>query len=207
MKKYDCRKHIIALIIFFLWVTPLFAEDIILDVKPVIQSRQIANLCAPACAEMILRFYGITNISQYDIGKELLKIDKEQNLQLANQKEYQWPNYQQTYQPSLALYFKQLGFKVRSTKTNYDKVTGQVNEKMFEGLIDSLRNGVPAIIHVEKHYMLAVGYNIEDRKLYYINPQDGQRHFISFAAFKNRNSHWYRTNRLGWDGRFLAAWQ
>lgn len=181
----------------------------ILNIEPIRQSTTIKNLCGPTCAEMMLRFYGISDKDQYVIGKsiaEMIPEYKRQHPDAADAKEFQWPNYEETYQPILAQYLKELGFQTVTTKAQYEAKTGEVPVERFENLMDFVRKGVPAIVHVERHYLLVVGCDDNESVLYINDPADGQRKTVSYSSFRNRTNPWYQ-GRSGWDGRFLAIWK
>jgi hypothetical protein len=182
----------------------------ILAVPAVRQADDIKNLCAPACAEMVLRYYGIDDLDQYHIAEAVCAMVP------AYRREHpsygvldcEWPdNYQETYQPILALYFEGLGFEVHTTRSRFEKTSGRVSEERFAEFLRYLKRRIPLIFHIQGHYMLAVGYDDANALLYYINPRDAELHGVGYREFRNRYSKWYAEDREGWDGRFLAVWK
>ena len=71
---------------------------------------------------MALRFYGILDKDQYLIGKsisEMIPEYKRLHPDAADAKEFQWPDYEETYQPILAQPLRELGFQAVTTQVSF----------------------------------------------------------------------------------------
>ena len=134
----------------------------------------------------------------------MIKPYKEKYPAAKNAIEFEWPDYKETYQPILALYFRDQNFESITTRTAYNKKTGLVDKSRYDELIEHINSGIPAIIHVEKHYMLVIGFDDKKKKLYINDPASGKTITVSEEKFLNRNDPWYK-KRKGWDGRYLIA--
>ena len=200
-------KRNILLLTLALAFTATISADIS-KIKPIRQSTKIKHLCGVTCAEMVFKYYGEKK-TQYDIGKRITKMIipyKKEHPEAKGALEFKWPNYKETYQPILAKYYRDNGFEAINTKTYYDKKTGIVNESRVEEFLGYLKTDIPVMIHVESHYMLAIGYNEKMKKVYLNDPANGKKISVNLSQFINRNNPWYK-KRKGWDGRLLAAWK
>ncbi len=188
-----------------------------------LRGQTITNLCGVTCAEMVLRYYGITNISNVDMAekfcsdlypaynikmnysdsdKELYTTNCEKSLSTGT-------DFPGTNMHVLQIFFTSLGLNTDRQRTSYDKKTGQIPDGRFTMLMSHVRNAHPVIIHVEKHYMVLIGFDDSKRLLYVIDPSDTALLTVSYKSFINHNNRWRRTKpeRRGWDGRYLAVWK
>ncbi len=200
-------KKILNTVILLLLPVLFWAKPVILDIPPVAQSRTVPNLCGPTCAQMLLQYYGFSQ-DQYDVGKALTEMIlpyKTNNPGASDALEFSWPDFKETYQPILRLYFEGLGMETLNKRSAIDPDTGLITEERWQFFLKTLQDGLPVIFHIPGHYMLMVGYDLEAERLYYNDPSDGKQHWVSITDFRDRNAVWYK-DRLGWDGRMLSAW-
>jgi hypothetical protein len=220
--------RLVALIVTCLVPLAGTSETKVLDIPIIIQEgtfqgKPVGQLCGTTCAEMILKYYGVTNISNVDIAETFCSrlypsYNKRMKYSPSQKKKYstdcetslgEGGEFTGTNTHVLELYFKSLGFETDRTRTRYDRDTGGVPAERFDSLMKHVRAGRPVIIHVERHYMLVAGYDDTNKTLYVIDPSDREILTVSYDSFRNRNSLWRRTRpeRKGWDGRYLAAWK
>jgi len=192
-------------------VLPSYANNssgLIKGIVPIRQSQRVNNLCATASAEMVLRYYGRSDLDQYEIGESVCGMVEEYKRKYpdSDPKPCIWPNYPETYQPILAEYIRNLGFNIKNTRAKFNQSSGVVDQDRIAEFMSFVRQGIPTIVHVEGHYLLVVGYDDDNQKLFYNDPANGERMEVSYLEFFNRNNGWYK-GRKGWDGRFLSVWK
>ncbi len=174
------------------------------------QSRENANLCAPTSAEMALKMLNVhSDKDQYVIGEAICEMVPAYQVAnpSSNALDCSWPdNFQETYQPILSDYLSDLGLNTENTATSYNSQTGLVPQERFNEMVNHVRLGRPVIIHVQGHYMLIIDYDDSAEMLYLNNPSDGKTRKVSYSDFRDRNNHWYKSNKKSWDGRYLAIW-
>ena len=221
-------KRLVVFALLALCIFPLagVAEKKVLDIPIIIQEgifqgKPVGELCGTTCAEMILKYYGVTNISNVDIAETFCSslypsYNKRMNYSPSQKKKYSTDceaslgkggRFTGTNTHVLSLYFQGLGFQTDRTRTRYDRDTGEVSAERFASFMNHVRAGSPVIIHVERHYMLVIGYDDSTRTLYVIDPSDREILTVGYDTFCNRNNRWRRTRpeRKGWDGRYLAV--
>lgn len=207
MRRIIVFTFLLSSIVFYASIS-LSEQSNILSITPVAQSTQIKNLCAPTAAAMITKYYGRSDLDQYAIGKGVCE------MVAAHKKKYPktnpipctWPNYPETYQPILANFLRKYGFKVRTTRTAYDKSSGNIHKKRQEEFMELVRDGIPVIVHVERHYFLVIGYDESRKVIIFNDPAGGVKKEVTYSSFFNRYNPWYK-GRQGWDGRYLAVWR
>jgi len=157
---------------------------------------------------MITRFYGRGDLDQYVIAQGVCSMVAEHKRKYpkTNPLPCKWPNYRETYQPILANYLRRQGFRVKTTRSSYDKSSGKVSPKRQNELIDLIEKGVPTIVHVERHYLLVVGFDDSSKELLINDPAGGKKLRVKLSSFINRYNPWYK-GRMGWDGRYLSVWR
>ena len=203
------KTSILFFISFFLFIsTSKVQADKSLPIKVVSQSKSIKNLCAPAAAEMITSFYDRNDLDQYVIAKGVCSMvaGYKKRYPKTNPIPCRWPDYKETYQPILANFLSKEGFRVKTTRSSYDKSSGNVSKKRQSELLDPINKGIPTIIHVERHYLLVVGYDKLSKELLINDPAGGKQLRVKFSFFINRYNPWYK-GRKGWDGRYLSVWK
>ncbi len=202
--------------------------EMILDIPVILQEgaidgRAIDMLCGVTCAEMVLKYYGITTIRNIDIADEFCSgRNRNYNIMMHysdREKVFYSTNCEQSLKTGinfpgtnthvLQLYFQDLGFRAIRRRSLYDNRTGMVPDKRFNEFMGHVRKGAPVIIHVQEHYMLVVGFNDSKGVLVLNDPSDPARITVSYARFQNRNNTWRprRPSNKGWDGRYIAVYK
>ncbi len=187
------------------------------------KGRSINELCGVTCAEMVLKYYGITDISNVDIAEKFcsdlypsynikMKYSNEEKITYSTNCEKSLSSgtrFPGTNTHVLQIFFDSLGFNTDRKRSSYDNKSGLVPEERFNLLMSHVREKHPVIIHVENHYMLVTGFDDGRSLLYIIDPSDTEVLSVGYNMFINRFSRWRRTkpDRHGWDGRFLAVWK
>ena len=114
-------------------VLPSYANNssgLIKGIVPIRQSQRVNNLCATASAEMVLRYYGRSDLDQYEIGESVCGMVEEYKRKYpdSDPEPCIWPNFPETYQPILAQYISNLGFNIKNTRTKFNQSSGAVDE-------------------------------------------------------------------------------
>jgi hypothetical protein len=126
------RKAVLAVIIFLLCTRFLGADNGNLSIQAV---RQKLHHCGPACAETILRAYGIHDswVEQTALAAALcarLPEYKSRHPEARDALERYYPDFVETYQPELAEILIDHGFCVISTRRSIESATGKPMESI-----------------------------------------------------------------------------
>jgi len=198
----------LSIFLFFIIIVDEVKAEKSLPIKAISQSKSVKNLCAPAAAEMITHFYGRKDLDQYTIAKGVCSMVSEYKRRYpkTNPLKCNWPNYKETYQPILANFLRKEGFLVKTTRSSYDKKSGNVSEERQNELLNLINKGIPTIVHVERHYLLVIGYDNLSNEFLINDPASGKKIRVKSSFFMNRYNPWYK-GRKGWDGRYLSVWK
>ncbi len=206
------RKAILAIAIFLLLARSSGADDGNLLVQVV---EQKLHHCGPACAETILRAYGIHDpwVEQTALAAALcarLPEYKSRHPEAKDALERYYPDFVETYQPELAELLIDQDFCVISTRKSIESATGEPMESVWSVLKFHLDQGHKAIIHVPKHYLAIVDIDLTKQELHFVDTLMPESQFsCSFSTFSSGASFHHKPDgspRGGWDGRTLIFW-
>jgi hypothetical protein len=207
------KKAVLIIAIYFLPVCFLCAGDGYPSIQVV---RQKPHHCGTACAETILRAYGINDlwVEQTALAAALcarLPEYKSRHPEARAALERYYPDFVETYQPELAEFLIDHGYCVVNIRKSVDPATGRPLIFVWDTLKSHLAQGHMAIIHVPKHYLVFIGIDSAKQELYFADTLIPEEVFsCSFSAFSSGlNFHNKRdgSSRGGWDGRALIFWE
>lgn len=206
------RKVILTIIVFLLFVRSSGTDD----GSPVVQVvKQKPHHCGIACAETILRAYGIHDswVEQTALAAALcarLPEYKSRHPEAKEALERYYPDFVETYQPELAELLIDHDLCVINIRKSLDPATGKPLESVWDVLRSHLAQGHMAIIHVPKHYLAIVRIDLVKQELYFVDALMSEAVFsCSLSTFSSGASFHHKIDgspRGGWDGRTLIFW-
>ncbi|MCF2859802.1 C39 family peptidase [Pseudoalteromonas sp. SMS1] len=188
-------------ITFFILMIPCLTgaqttQKIILNVPLVAQGKK---LCGPATIEMVFKYWGIGEYSQYDIAESILDQYADAPVFKASgvlnnypRKWEHYPGVKVTYlQGFLARFGKTLSLNLNSNpqlEGDFDKKRIQ----LFNHVKAYIANGIPVIVfqywelpRSQSHYRVVVGYD-EAKRLVYLNDAKGAKRIVqTYEEFLN----------------------
>lgn len=172
------------------------SQKIVLNVPLVEQGKK---LCGPATIEMIFKYWGIKDYTQYDIAESILNQYGDMPVFIRSGVLNNYPRNWADYPGTKVTYLK--GFLQRFGKTRsitVDKsqdLAESIDEKraqLFNHIKAYIASGIPVIVFQywelpksQSHYRVVVGYD-EAKRLVYLNDAKGARRVVqTYEEFLN----------------------
>lgn len=197
---------IVLLLCVSCWVQADIKTSVVLDV-PVVEQGKL--LCGPATLEMIFRYWGEKNYSQYDIAKSILiqfpSSKRYKKSGILNTNSIDWSKYPGTGTINMREFLKRFG-TVKNIMFENQPSSNDEALRFFGIVKENVSNGVPVIVHQywssvgsRGHYRIVTGYD-ESLKIVYLNDAHGGRRikqtYKEFMEKWNFNQRWLHYNAI-----------
>ncbi|KZN49165.1 C39 family peptidase [Pseudoalteromonas luteoviolacea] len=172
------------------------SQKIVLNVPLVEQGKK---LCGPATIEMIFKYWGIKDYTQYDIAESILNQYGDMPVFIRsgvlNNYPRNWADYPGTKVTYLQGFLQRFG-KTRSiTVDKSQDLAENIDEKraqLFNHIKAYIASGIPVIVFQywelpksQSHYRVVVGYD-EAKRLVYLNDAKGAKRVVqTYEEFLN----------------------
>jgi hypothetical protein len=184
-----------------------------LDVPVVKQGK---SLCGPATIEMIFRYWGVYEYSQYDIAKSLLaqfpNSKRYKNSGILNTSPIDWSKYPGTGTINMREFLKRFG-KTKNIMLEHEPVAREEKKKkrdrMFQRVKQYLSKGIPVIVHQywklpksRGHYRVVTGYDEYNKVVYLNDVNPGKRltqTYEEFLKLWNFDQRWLHYNAIAFN--------
>ncbi|MEJ2620341.1 MAG: C39 family peptidase [Candidatus Thiodiazotropha sp.] len=207
--------------LFLLLVISYFSLSVEAGIKNRVQLevplvKQGKSLCGPATIEMLFRYWGVDQYSQYDIARSLLN-------QFPTSKRYKdsgilstdpidWDKYPGTGTINMREFLKRFG-KTVNIMLEHESVSEsekiKQKKRMFQRVKKYLSDGIPVIVHQywklpksRGHYRIVTGYD-EFKKVVYLNDANpGKMRTQSYEKFMklwNFDQRWLHYNAIAFN--------
>ncbi|OCQ22235.1 hypothetical protein A7985_10655 [Pseudoalteromonas luteoviolacea] len=186
-------------IAFLIFVLPLFSiaqttQKIILNVPLVEQGEK---LCGPATIEMIFKYWGVKQYSQYDIAESILHQYEDTPVfiesGILNNYPRNWTSYPGIKMTYLEGFLQRFGktLSINSNKPPISEIDAK-RAKLFNHVKAYVANGIPVIVFQywelpksQSHYRVVVGFD-EAKRLVYLNDAKGAKRVVqTYEEFLN----------------------
>jgi len=171
--------------------------------------QQGKSLCGPATIEMLFRYWGEYNQSQYSIAEAMLAqfSDSRRYIKsgIMDQHPRDWSKYPGTGTINIREYLKRHG-SVRNIMFKNEPISKDLVDTHLAIIKQNISKGIPVIVHQywsgansSGHYRLVTGYN-DHKKIIYLNDSDrGRRITQSYKEFLekwNVDQKWLHYNAI-----------
>lgn len=188
-------------------------QRVYLDV-PIV--RQSGLLCGPATIEMLFRYWGIDQYSQYDIASSMLKQFPDsiryQKSGIYNTFPVNWKRYPGTATANMYDFLKRFANTHQFLlEEEADLAAERIKnrEQIFSLLKWYVSNGIPVIVHQNwklqqagGHYRIVTGYDAAAGMVYLNDPDGGRRIVQSYETFLrlwNVDQKWLHYNAIAFN--------
>lgn len=177
-----------------------------LDVPIVEQGK---SLCGPATLEMIFRYWGENDYSQYDIAKSLMRrfpdTARYKKSGILNTNPIDWSKYPGTGTINMREFLKQFG-DVENIRLEHPPRTKDEATRLFDVVKENVSRGVPVIVHQywgkagsRGHYRIVTGYD-DELEIVYLNDAHGAKRirqsYKEFMEKWNVDQRWLHYNAI-----------